>query len=661
VPASRWTNGISIDQREKSMQSLMRKLSRVTLIALSLVLTACGGGGGGGDSSISPAQGAVTNTNAGVTTTTHVGVTTTTQFGVTTTATTTTTTAGPNAPAAPVLSLAPQGVKTFRFAWADVTGETEYRLLEQLNAGTGYTQVATIPANAVNYELAVFLPRRINARYVLQACNGSGCADSAPVTVSGNLAAAAGYVKASNTNGGDEFGYSVALAADGNTLAVGAYTEDSAATGVNGNQTDNSATDSGAVYIFTRNGGIWNQQAYLKASNADVSALSLFGYSVALSADGNTLAVGAPSEDSGATGVNGNQRNGAAPDSGAVYVFSRNGTAWSQQAYVKASNTDTGDWFGISVALSGDGNTLAAGAYGEDSAATGVNGNQADNSALDSGAVYIFTRSGTTWSQQAYIKASNANEGDSAGNAVALSADGNTLAIGAYGEDSNGNPTDNSMLDSGAVYVFTRTGNIWSQQAYIKASNAGDSDWFGYSIALAADGNTLAVGAYGEDSAAAGVNGNQGDNSAGESGAVYVYTRNGGGWSQQAYIKASNASPGDWFGTSLALAADGNTLMVGAAGEDSAAAGINGNQVDNSATDSGAVYIFTRNGGAWSQQAYIKAPNPDTNDWFGMSAALSADGNTLAVGASREDSGATGMNGNQTNNAATSSGAVYLY
>jgi hypothetical protein len=190
------------------------------------------------------------------------------------------------------------------------------------------------------------------------------------------------YLKASNTGLGDEFGRSVALS--GNTLVVGAMSEGSAATGVNGNQADNNAKSSGAVYVFTRTGGVWSQEAYLKASNTDVG--DIFGVSVALS--GDTLVVGALGEDSAATGVNGNQADNNAFDSGAVYVFTRTGGVWSQEAYLKASNTDPGDRFGVSVALSGD--TMAVGATGEDSIATGVNGNQADNSTFNSGAAYVF-------------------------------------------------------------------------------------------------------------------------------------------------------------------------------------------------------------------------------------------------------------------------------
>ena len=145
------------------------------------------------------------------------------------------------------------------------------------------------------------------------------------------------------------------------------------------------------------------QQAYLKASNTEAS--DFFGSSVAVSSD--TVVVGAEGEDSNATGVNGNQLDNSELLSGAAYVFVRppGGTTWSQQAYLKASNTGAGDRFGISVAVSGD--TVVVGAYSEDSNATGVNGNQLDNSALSSGAAYVFVRppGGTTWSQQAYLKA----------------------------------------------------------------------------------------------------------------------------------------------------------------------------------------------------------------------------------------------------------------
>ncbi|HSH28224.1 MAG TPA: hyalin, partial [Wenzhouxiangella sp.] len=180
----------------------------------------------------------------------------------------------------------------------------------------------------------------------------------------------------------DEFGLSVAV--DGDTVVVGAHGEASNATGVDGDQGDNSATDAGAAYVFVRSGSTWSQQAYLKASNTD--AYDYFGWSVAV--DGDTVVVGASGEDSNATGVDGNQSDNSTSNAGAAYVFVRSGSTWSQQAYLKASNTDAGDGFGWSVALEGD--TVVVGAYGEDSNATGVDGNQSDNSAGSAGAAYVF-------------------------------------------------------------------------------------------------------------------------------------------------------------------------------------------------------------------------------------------------------------------------------
>ena len=460
------------------------------------------------------------------------------------------------------------------------------------------------------------------------------------------------YIKASNTGADDEFGYSISLYGD--TLAVGAYGEDSDATGIEGDQSNNNASASGAVYIFTRTGSTWAQQAYIKTSNAEYG--DQFGYAVALY--GDTLAVGAHYEDSAATGIGGDQDDNSAEKSGAVYVFTRTGSTWTQQAYIKASNTGTDDRFGCSVSLYED--TLVAGAYREDSPATGINGVETDDTtdASASGAVYVFTRTGPTWEQQAYIKASNSDGGDNFGLSVSLY--GDTLAVGAMQESSaaagiGGDQDDDTAGASGAVYVFTRTDSTWAQQAYIKASNTGASDYFGSSVAL--HGDTLAVGAHFEDSAAAGIGGDQDDDTASASGAVYVFTRTGSTWAQQAYIKASNTGANDYFGLRIAL--NGDTLAVGAYAEDSTTTGIDGEQSNSDASASGAAYVFTRTGDDWEQQAYVKAPNTDSNDQFGWSLALYGD--SLAIGAHYEASAATGIDGDGTNDSVGDSGAVYLY
>ena len=266
--------------------------------------------------------------------------------------------------------------------------------------------------------------------------------------------AADAYLEAFNINGEDEFGSMVALS--GNTLVVGAAFEDSNNAS---DPTNNTLFGSGAVYVFVRGmDGTWEQQAFLKASNAGNG--DRFGGAVAI--DGDTLVVGADWED------------GIADNSGAAYVFTRDGTGnWSEQQILKASNVGGEDWFGSAVDIEGD--TIIVGARNE--AGNGIDG-PADNSENGAGAVYVFTRSGNTWTEQDYLKASNAEAFDRFGISVAL--DGDTLAVGASGEASDGSSdADNSESGAGAVYVFTRSGSSWNQSAYVKASNPGNSDLFG--------------------------------------------------------------------------------------------------------------------------------------------------------------------------------------
>ena len=493
------------------------------------------------------------------------------------------------------------------------------------------------------------------------------------------------YLKASNADAADHFGcggenqghngQGVSLSADGRTLAVGAPHEASRAAGINGNQADNSTFDAGAVYVFARSGDSWAQQAYLKPSNPQSGAE--FGHHVALSADGNTLAVSAYWEASNATGINGNQRDESIPQAGAVYVFTRAGSVWRQQAYIKASNTGEagtadsfgeGDQFGWSLALSRDGSTIAVGAITEDGESAGVNGDQRNNSAQGAGAVYVFARTGTTWAQQAYVKPSNTDAGDMFGYSVSLSADGFTLAVGSFDEDGSGRgvnpPSDNRNAGSGAIYVFARVASTWSQQAYIKPANSEPQDSFGVQVALSDDGGTLLAGSLDEDCPATGVNARGCDNDWDADlsmGAAYVFVRAGAAWSQQAFLKPSNTGPNDWFGARVALSGDGNTAAIGAPFEDGGAKGINGRQDDESASQAGAVYLFTRTGPTWQQRAYVKGSNTEAFDEFGSSVALDRTGSTLVASARGEDSSARGVNGSQTSNAGDEAGAVYAF
>ena len=489
----------------------------------------------------------------------------------------------------------------------------------------------------------------------------------------GNVAAQADatYIKASNPGVDDQFGgsgvllgVSVALSGDGTTLAAGARLEDSAATGIDGDQQDNSGRNAGAAYVFGRaQNGSWQQKAYLKASNAGPG--DQFGFAVALSDDGATLAVSANLEDSAATGVNGDQHDNSMENSGAVYIFRRGAEGWRQEAYVKASNTgepEDGDNFGYVLSLSADGDTLAVGATGEDGASVGVNGYPSDNSARGAGAVYVFVREDGNWSQQAYLKASNTDATDLFGISLAISDDGNTLVVSALDEDGSSSgvdgPDDNGSRGSGAVYVFTREGAQWQQQSYLKASNAARNDAFSM-VALSGDGNTIGVAAFDEDSSDIGVGANQADNSSEDSGAVYIFSRNDTSWAQTAYIKSSNTSAFDQFGTRLFLNRDGSVLAVGAPLEDGSASGVNGPQ-DDLADEAGAVYLFRRTDGEWQQAAYLKAPASEIYDEYGANVALNDTGEIVAVGVRVEDGGAAGINGDQSNNSVRDSGAVFV-
>ena len=442
---------------------------------------------------------------------------------------------------------------------------------------------------------------------------------------------------------GDAFGASLAMS--GNTLVVGTYGR---------------RNSRGIVYVYTHTNGVWSQQTSLVASNSQTS--DMFGWSVAIS--GDTLVVGAYGEDSDATGVNGDESNDLTKGSGAAYVFTRTDGIWSQQAYLKASNTDFNDpddeiddiedRFGWSVSIAGD--YIAVGAPNEASNATGINSDEADNSAVGTGAVYVFKRTSNIWTQQAYIKSSNSELGDGFGFSVAMS--GNLLVVGAPYEDSSalgidGDELDNLAMTAGAAYVFTNTSDTWSQQAYIKASNTDASDQFG--SALAISGNTIVIGAYLEDGGATGVNGDESNNYelGAASGAAYVFTKTTGIWVQQAYLKASNTDRSDHFGHAVDIFAD--TIIVGAYWED----GNNTTSTDNSVSASGAAYVFSRIEGNWNAPLYLKASNPDRYDEFGKAVAISA--GVLASGARLEDSNATSIGGNSSNNDDTNSGAVYTF
>ncbi|MCX6928963.1 MAG: choice-of-anchor D domain-containing protein, partial [Verrucomicrobia bacterium] len=302
------------------------------------------------------------------------------------------------------------------------------------------------------------------------------------------------YLKASNTGASDYFGYSVAM--DGNTVVVGAYGEGSSATGVNGDQSDDSASVAGAAYVFVRSGTTWSQQAYLKASNT--GAQDYFGSSVAVS--GDTVVVGAYGEDSSATGVNGDQSDNTASYTGAAYVFVRSGTTWSEHAYLKASNTGVNDAFGYSVGVSGD--TVVAGAYRESSSATGVNGNQSDDGAVRSGAVYFFTA--FNWWYEQLFSFNGTSDGRRPYPKLTEGSDGALYSTARYGGANNkGVVFKINKNGTGFTVLHAFAGTDGNEPAYgviegsdgalYGATSAGGSADVGTVFKLGKDGNEFSV------------------------------------------------------------------------------------------------------------------------------------------------------------------------
>lgn len=456
------------------------------------------------------------------------------------------------------------------------------------------------------------------------------------------------YLKASNAEAQDGFGGSVAMSNDGSTLVVAAPAEDGVGNGLN---------DSGAVYVFRRIAGTWSEETVLRASNADAD--DGFGTSIALSNDASVLVVGAPREDSdGSSPMNNGRAN-----SGAAYVFRFANLAWTEEAVLKPDLVDVGDAFGSAVTVSGDGATIVVGAPDEDSSSAA---DPANGDAPSSGAAYVFTKPAAAWAQAAYLKASNIGAADRFGGRVEADDSASVLAIGATGEASaakgiNGDQADNTAASAGAVYVLRKSGSTWAQEAYVKASNAGTQALFGATLALSGDGSVLAVGAWGEKSNATGIDGDQSNTSADRAGAVYLFQHGMSGWAQGTYVKASNAETDDLFGFSLGLSRDGTVLLVGARLEDSPATGIDGPQSGDSVISAGAAYLFRQTTAGWVQEAYVKASNTGTGDELGAALALSGDGSSFACAAPKESSNATGINGDQTNDAAMNAGAVYAF
>ena len=375
----------------------------------------------------------------------------------------------------------------------------------------------------------------------------------------------------------DEFGYSVATSADGKTIVVGARRD----------ELGESSLSSGLVYVFDRTGNSFNQVGILTGTHTSTS--DFFGSSVATSADGKTIIVGATSD--GLPGVDG---------TGLVYVFDRTGNAFNEVGILTGFNAiDAGDNFGVCVATSSDGKTIIVGA--SDDETTGSN----------TGLVYVFDRTGNSFNQVGILNSGIfADTNDLFGFSVATSADGKTIVVGSPADDT-------AVTDTGLAYIFERNGNSFNQVGILTGTNSIQSeDQFGFSVAISADGKTIAVGAKDDEIGATSA-----------TGIVYIFDRIGNSFNQVGILTGTfSTQAGDRFGNSIAISADGKKIVVGAM-----------NDEIPSPSSSGAVYVFNRVGNTFNRVASFRGSLAiDGSDLFGKSVAVSADGKSVIAGASQD-------------------------
>lgn len=350
-------------------------------------------------------------------------------------------------------------------------------------------------------------------------CNANGVPDDCELTELNAI------ITTENESTNDGFGRAMSL--DGDTLIVGAPFD------------DEFGTNAGAAYVFVRTAGIWAQQAKLTANDASLGVI--FGNSVSIS--GDTAVIGSYRDDDAGT------------DSGSAYIFQRTGSVWTQQAKLTASDAAVGDFFGISVAISG--NTVVIGAQHDDDAGS------------NSGSAYVFTRTGTLWAQQAKLTANDASLGVIFGNSVSIS--GDTIIVGCYRDDDAG-------TDSGSAYIFQHAVGVWSQQAKLTANDAAVGDIFGISVAIS--GDTVVIGASGDDDDGL------------DSGSAYIFQRMEGVWSQEAKLSTISATDEQYFGNHVSMY--GDIVSISAAPADSFLFG------------GGSAYLFGRSGTSWIQRAKLE-------------------------------------------------------
>ena len=367
--------------------------------------------------------------------------------------------------------------------------------------------------------------------------------------------------------GSADQGFSGSISSDGNTAIAG------------GSGDNNSK---GAAWIYTRTAGAWSQQGSKLVGKGAVGAYGPYqGSSVAISSDGNTAIVGGVGDNSFA---------------GAAWIFIRVGGVWTQQGSKLTGTGATGNaQQGESVSISGDGNTAIVGGYDDQGGA---------------GAVWVYTRTAGVWTQQGSKLVGTGNVGQGAGQrrSVSISSDGNTIITGGPGYGGEYNTID-------AAWVFTRTGGVWTQQGKLLGTGAMGKNgvYQGTSVSISSDGNTAIVGGWKDNNGI---------------GAAWVFTRSGGGWTQQGNKLTGTGVTGTGTrqGWSVSISSDGNKAIVGGSGDSN---GI------------GAAWVYTRNGGVWTQQGNkLAGKGAVGSSNQGNSVSISSDGSTAIAGGPGDNSSA---------------------
>ena len=387
---------------------------------------------------------------------------------------------------------------------------------------------------------------------------------------------AAGKVQMPVPEASAYFGGSVALSDDGTRAIVGANLE------------DEGTTNGGACYVYKASGGTWTLEQQLWPSPVSNN----FGTSVSMDSDGTRVAIGAMHDTTG---------GGSA---GAVFIYKRDGTVWSLEQKLIAADPEAGAYLGggggASVSISDDGAYVVVGAYADDAPG-----------GTDSGAAYVFARTGTTWAQQQKLLPSDSEANAQFGWSCSLSGDGTRAIVGAYADDATGG------VNSGTAYVYSRSGTSWAQESKLVPSDSESSALFGFSCSLSYEGTRAIIGAYYDDAGAT------------DDGSAYIFTRSGTSWAQEAKLVAAASQSNDWAGHSVAIDRDGTRVVVGAR-----------NRTVSSLVGAGEAFVWKRTGSIWTQEANL-ATYSETNGAFGYSCSISGDGTRALVGAMYENAGAT--------------------